>query len=149
MQVTKNLVMPYQLKLTDLPSVEVVCRIESPKGEFGAEMIRISGATGVTLSHTDTKMGKASELHGKIDPQALVTLIRLFEESGFMESEEENHGESEGPKRTLTLVLPGRKKRTEIIGMELSEFNRLIGAIKLAAGLGVPEALQKKFLNHL
>lgn len=149
MQVTKDLVMPYQLKVTDLPSVEVVCQIESPKGEFGAEMIRISGATGVTLSHTDIKSGKASELHGKTDPHALVTLLRLFEEAGFMEVEEENHGESGGPKRTLALVMPGRKKKTEIVGMEHSESNRLIGAIKLTAGMGVPEALQKKFLNHL
>jgi hypothetical protein len=149
MQEKKEPILPFHLKISDLPMVEFGCEISSSKGEFGTETIRISGSTGVTLSRMDTKTGKVSELRGKIDPQALITLIRLFEETGFMEAEEENLGDPEGLKRTLALALPGRKKKVEIVGMESEESNRLIGAVKLAAGLGVPEALQRKFLNNL
>jgi hypothetical protein len=136
MQENKESILPYHLKISELPVVEFGCEISSSNGEFGTETIRISGSTGITLSRMDSKTGKVSELRGKIDPHVLITLVGLFEEAGFMEADEESIGDPEGMK-------------LEIVGMESGESNRLIGAVKLAAGLGVPEALQKRFLIHL
>lgn len=88
-------------------------------------------------------------MHAKQDPQALIALLKMFEDNGFFEKEVETDPEKKEPLRYLELKIPGQANRVAIGGRYSALLRNLSGALRLAAGFSVPEALGREFLKEL
>ena len=141
--------LPFHLKVEDLLKVEFVSEYLPSQSKPWTESIRISGATGVTLIRQTPGTAKPDTLHAKKDPQALIVLLKQFEDNGFFEKEVDLDPESKDPVRVLALNIPGHSNRVAVGGRYQYLLGTLLGAVRLAAGFSVPEALSKGFLKDL
>jgi hypothetical protein len=146
---TTTLELPFHLKLEDLPKVEFACEYLPEPSKHWTESILISGMTGVTLIRNTPGAAKPDTLHAKQDPQAFITLLKYFEDNGFFEKEVDVDPESKEPLRYLSLSIPGQSNRVAVGGRYQYVLGTLMGALRMAAGISVPEALGRKFLKLL
>lgn len=146
---TQPIELPFQLKPQDLLNVEFTFEYFPPHSKAWSESIRLSGMTGTTLVRHVPGVGKPDTIHGKQDPQALVTLLKLYEDAGFFEKEVDVDVDNQAPLRFLSLAIPGRSNRVAIGGRYQYQLGSLLGAMRLAAGFSVPEALTNTFLHDL
>jgi hypothetical protein len=144
----ETLRLPFGLRLVDLPKVEIACEYHDPKPGTGSKRLSFS-VKGVKIVSQAGKEQPAEEISGKGYLEAIPSLLIRFEEEGFFEMDEDQVGDTEGPVRMLRLTLPGRSRTVKLTGIELAGIERLIGAVKLAAGFSVPEAQGKEFLKDL
>ncbi len=146
---TQTLELPFQLKAQDLLKVEFQCEYFPDPSKSWTEAIHISGVAGVTLLLAKPGVPKPDILHAKQDGPALIALLKYFEDNGFLEEEVEVDPTKNDPITYLSLFIPGQSNRVAIAGKESELLNQLFGAVKMTAGLSVPEALGKTFLQHL
>lgn len=146
---TASVEMPFHLKSEDLLKVEFNCEYHPLPKKPWTESIRISGVTGVTLIRQLPDASKPDTLHGALDPQAFLSLLKMFEDSGFFEKEVDVDPDGKDPVRYLVLAIPGESNRVAVGGRYQIPLEKLLGALRLAAGFGVPEALGKGFLERL
>lgn len=144
-----DIVLPFKLKLEDLPFVEILCKYQPDAQSEKQEWLRISPAVGVLLVRQESVKDKPEELKGKIAPEALIPLLTILESEGFFELPDDDIDDEKGPVRSMSLSLPARKKQVVMTGIKFRELDYLIGAVKMTVGLSVSEALGKKFLKVL
>jgi hypothetical protein len=144
-----DIILPFKLKLEDLPFVEIVCKYQPDAKSEKHEWLRISSVLGVLLAKQESTKDKPEELKGKIASEALIPLLTILESEGFFELPDDDIDDETGPVRSMSLSLPARKKQVVMTGIKFRELDYLTGAVKMTAGLSVSEALGRKFLKFL
>lgn len=145
----KAITIPFNLNPQDLLKVEFLCEYQPPGAKSWSEAVRISGVTGVALFRLNPDSPKTDSLVAKQNPQALITLLKIFEDRGFFESEANMDSLGTGSRRFISLSIPGQSNRVTVAGREVDQLNQLLGAVKFAAGISLPEALTKAYLQNL
>ena len=118
---------------------------------MGKEQLEISGDGTVTLTRSSNYKAPDQNIFGKVDPEKVVALLALFETEGFMDLERTYSTKSTIKNAwQMKLTLPsGEKPVFAEYGSAPPQFDRLMGAIRLLAGIGAPKSLGQQFFFHL
>lgn len=142
--------LPFGLRQEELATVEVMYGFYSAKSGAGKQEISIRGNSRVSLYMTRSRYDPPSIHEGKLDVAVVVRLLDLMEEKGFLGFQD--HYAAEGDphaRRVLRLVLPHNTKTVMLDQPGFPAFEVVAGAVKLAAGLALPEALKHRFFPNL
>jgi hypothetical protein len=142
--------LPQGLTDDDLPGVEVRLEFCSTKTGAGLQELTIRGDGQVALRRSGGHGGPVEERTGTLPPATVVRLLRALEDGGYFGLDDRYPGDPEAPRRILTVTLrPGREKQVAVDVPDVAGFERAYGAVRLAAGLAVPELLGRRFLANL
>lgn len=144
--------LPLSLKREDLAKLELSYGFYSAKTGAGEQEVFLHGDGRVRLKLTRAHDAEPEYRDGKLEPEVLLRLLELLESQGLMTLEDE-YPDEEGPprgRRILTLTTPGTSKRVIVNEPDTPrEFERMAGALLLAAGLATPDALLHRFFPNL
>jgi hypothetical protein len=142
--------LPFNLKPSDLPGAKILVSQYSPKTGAGKQQIEIHADGTVRVIRTVNYEAPEEVLMGKVtQPQALV-LFTYIESENFLQLDEDYKTGKVSARRQLELTLPGQTKSVWTdYEMTPPAFNRIVGAIKLLAGIAVPKSLGHDFLTSL
>ena len=138
-------------KDTPLDQVEVLLAFYSAKTGAGKQEITLRGDGLVRLFLTRSSQDKSPKiLEGHCDPASILRLLDLMEGLGIFGLPEEMPSDGHPhARRLLEVKLPGRFKRIALDEPGNYSIEQIIGAVKLAAGLCLPEALNHRFFPNL
>lgn len=143
--------LPFNLTQEQLPDVGISYASYSAKSGVGKAEITISGSGELALLQETVRDDPNPRVFTETIPMAIVTRLLdvLQEENFFALDDYYPHSGTPTGTRVITLTLPGRTKQV-ILDQPASApaFERVAGAIKLAAGLATPEALQQRFFQR-
>lgn len=143
--------LPLSLKPEDLAKLELSYGFYASKTGAGVQEVHLSGDGRVRLKLTRAYNLEPEHREGKLEPEVLLRLLELMETQGLMALDDEYP--SEGPpqgRRILTLTSPGVSKRVIVDEPDTPRaFERIAGALLLAAGLATPDALLHRFFPGL
>jgi len=139
----------FDLKQTELPQVEIFYAYYPGKTGAGKQELTLK-ADGLKLLRTRSMYTAAETREGPLPPQAVPRLLDVLAEENFFGLEERYPaGDHPSYRRVLRVTLPGRTKTVIVEGPAPAEFERIIGALKLAASMALPETLLKRFFPNL
>ncbi|HEV3469730.1 MAG TPA: hypothetical protein VG148_10445 [Pyrinomonadaceae bacterium] len=144
--------LPFGLSSEELGQVRITYTSHSAKTGVGKSQVVITGAGQVRLleeAFLDDPNPQTAE--GEVPPPVVARLLDLMQEVDFFALEELYRGEGEAPGavHVIELTLPGRSKKVMVSQpTTVVPFERVAGAIKLSAGLGLPAALQQRFFQR-
>jgi hypothetical protein len=136
---------------TPLDSIRITLAFHSAKTGVGPQEIILKGNGSVRLSYLRSLQDKAPKiLEGNCGSAAVIRLLDLMEGNGVLEMPDQFGGAPKGrSERVLELTLPGRSKRISVAGEGEGGIEQVIGAVSLAAGQCLPEALNHRFFPNL
>lgn len=143
--------LPFQLDLSDLPKVGILYGFYSAKTGAGKQEITISGDGTVKLFLTRSMYDAKPEVRqGKVSSEVILRLLDVIEGENFF-ALEDHYPPTHDPhaRRILRFTLPDREKTIILDEPRCPEFERVAGAVKLTAGLALPEALNRRFFPNL
>ncbi len=143
--------LPLSLTREDLSKLELSYGFYSAKTGAGVQEIHISGDGSVRLRRTRAYDAPPELREGKLEPEALLRLLQTVEHLGLMTLEDE-YPTDERPIARRILKLTSPKVNKQILAdepMAPPEFERLSGALLLAAAQATPEALGHRFFPNL
>jgi hypothetical protein len=138
-------------KDTPLDQVEILLGFYSAKAGAGKQEIRLRGDGKVHLFFTKSEQDTSPKvLEGHCGVEPVLRLLDLMEGLGFFGLPEEtpSHGHPHA-RRLLEVKVPGRFKRIALDEPGNYSIEQVIGAVKLAAGQCLPEALNHRFFPNL
>lgn len=142
---------PFGLDAESLKSAKIFIAVYTPKTGMGKEQIEISGDGSIKLIRSDNDRAPDQIVQGKVDAERAAALFALFESEGFMDLER-TYSTKSTIKNTwqMKLTLPsGEKPVFAEAGSTPPQFDRLMGAIRLLAGIGAPKSLGRQYFFHL
>lgn len=149
----KPSVQPLPFGLTPVTLLQARIFIEgySPKTGAGKERIEIFGTGEVRLIRTDNYKAPEESVSVKVRPSDVAALLTLMESEGFMQMDSEYKGNSVYSLRTqVNLQIPTAEKSVYADDMVAPpKFERMVGAIKVLAGLASPLALNRQYFFRL
>lgn len=136
---------------TPLEKVEILLAFYSAKSGAGKQEITLRGDGLVRLFFLKSVQDKAPKtLEGRCDFRAVLRLLDLMEGLGLFGLPEEIPSEGHPhARRLLEVHLPDRTKRIALDEPGNYAIEQMIGAVKLAAGQCLPEALNHRFFPNL
>ena len=136
---------------TALETITVTLDFFGAKTGAGTQRITLRGDGMVRLDFARSVQDKhPKSLEKDCGPATVLRLLDLMEANGVMGMPERIGGEPKGrSQRVLGLNLPGRTKRIAVVEDGGFAINEIIGAVKLAAGQCLPEALNHRFFPNL
>lgn len=143
--------MPFGLDAEGLKSAKIFIAVYTPKTGMGKEQIEISGDGNIKLIRSDNDRAPDQIVQGKVEPVKAAALFAMFESEGFMDLER-TYSTKSTIKNTwqMKLTLPsGEKPVFAEAGSTPPQFDRLMGAIRLLAGIGAPKSLGRQYFFHL
>jgi hypothetical protein len=131
--------------------IRIRLAFESGKPDAGKQEMILTGDGRVRLLHSRSSLDpKPKILDGTCDAKSIMSLLDLMEANGVMGMPERIGGEPKGrSQRVLELNLPGRTKRVAVVEDGGVAINEIFGAVKLAAGQCLPEALNHRLFPNL
>jgi hypothetical protein len=146
-----QLAWPFGLTPETLADVELFYGFQSAKTGAGKQEIVIHGDGAVRLFFSQSRYDEEPQVReGRLPEEVVVRLLEVVEEQHLFHLED--HYPPEGPSRggwIIRVDLPDKSKRVAVEGTHPPSFERVAGAIKLAAGLALPEALGGRFFPTL
>jgi hypothetical protein len=142
---------PFGLNGEGLKSAKIFIAVYTPKTGMGKEQIEIGGDGTIKLIRSDNDRAPDQIIQGKVEPEKAAALFALFESEGFMDLER-IYSTKSTIKNTwqMKLTLPsGEKPVFAEFGSTPPQFDRLMGAIRLLAGMGAPKSLGRQYFFHL
>jgi hypothetical protein len=142
--------MPFGLNKSDLANVEVVYGFYSSKTGAGEQKIILTGNGKVQLYLTRAYNAKPEIKDGRLSSDVFLRLLDIMEEENIF-GLEDRYPSVSAPhgRRIMRLTLPGRIKNISLEESVSPEFERIAGAVKLAAGVALPESLKQNFFPNL
>jgi hypothetical protein len=138
-------------KETPLDKVEILLGFYSAKTGAGKQEILLKADGSVRLFFSKSMQDKAPKaLEGHCQPETVLRLLDLMEGLGLfgLSDEVPAEGHPHG-RRLLEVRLPDRMKRIALDEPGNYSVEQMIGAVKLAAGQCLPEALNHRFFPNL
>ena len=136
---------PFSLPEGDLQGVEVSYGIYSSKTGAGVEEVTLLAAR-VVLLRTASREAPPETREGPLPPGALLRLLQVMEDQRFPTIAD--HASTRPTvRRILKLKTPGLSRQVVVDGDGDARFERVVGAVLLAASLGRPEVLGRKFFH--
>ena len=143
--------LPFMLSQENLAKVQIAYASYSAKTGVGKSEISIFGVGRVKLlEETCLDDPNPKVLEGEIPLPILVRVLDAMEEEEFFALEDlYQHSGTPTGTRVIELSLPEKSKKVILMQPALClPFERIAGAIKLAAGLVLPDALQYRFFGR-
>lgn len=138
-----QLAWPFGLTPETLADVELFYGFQSSKTGAGKQEIVIRGDGDVRLFFSRSMYDEEPQVReGRLPEEVILRLLEVVEEQHLFHLED--HYPPEGPSRggwIIRVELPDKSKRVAVEGTHPPPFERVAGAMKLAAGLALPEAL--------
>ena len=109
---TQSPALPFGLKVTDLPQVEIMYAFYSAKTGAGRQELTISGNGTVRLLLTRTRDDQPVIREAQLHPQVIATLLDFMASQSFLGFSDHYPSSHAHPhsRRVLRLVLPGQTK---------------------------------------
>ena len=142
---------PFGLSAQDLPKAKLSLASYSPKTGAGKERIEIDGTGEVRLIRSDNYEAPEETVKAKVMPGDVSALLVLIEAEGFMQMEQTYKGNNNYSLRChikLTLPTGGKEVFADQV-VAPPEFERILGAIKVVAGMASPLALNHQYFFRL
>ena len=142
---------PFGLDSAGLKKAKIFIAVYTPKTSMGKEQLEISGDGVITLTRSANYKAPDQSIYWKVESEKVVALLALFESEGFM-GLERTYSTKSTIKNTwqMKLSLPNEEKPVFAeSGSTPPQFDRLMGAIRLLAGMGAPKSLGQQFFSHL
>lgn len=138
-------------KDTPLDKVEILLAFYSAKTGAGKQEITLRGDGTVHLYFSRSMQDKTpKQMEGACDPGTVIRLLDLMEGLGLFGLPDEVPSEGHPhARRLLEVRLPGRMKRIALDEPGNYAIEQMIGAVKLAAGGCISEALNHRFFPNL
>ena len=143
--------LPLSLTREELAKLELSFGFYSAKMGAGVQEIHILGNGSVRLKRTRSHDADPEVREGTLEPEALLRLLQTVEHLGLMTLEDE-YPTDERPIARRILRLTSPKVNKQVLAdepMAPPEFERLAGALLLAAAQATPEALGNRFFPNL
>lgn len=142
---------PFGLTVQDLSKATLSLSGFSPKTGAGKERIEILGTGEVRLIRSENYKAPEEVVKAQVKPSDVAALLALMETEGFMELDAEYKGGNVYSLRTqLKLVLPGMEKSVVADNVAAPQkFERMVGALKLLAGMASPLAVNRQYFFRL
>jgi hypothetical protein len=142
---------PFGLSSQDLAKVSLFLASYSPKTGVGKERIEIMGTGEVRLIRSDNYKAPEESVSAKVKPSDVAALLTLMESEKFMQMEAEYKGNSVYSLRTqIKLQIPTAEKSVYADNVAAPpNFERMVGAIKVLAGMASPLALNHQYFFRL
>jgi hypothetical protein len=141
----------FGLTVQDVSKVQILYGFYSAKTGAGKQEILISGDGTVRLYLTKSMYDTRPESRqGKVSTDVILRLLNVIEGENFF-GLEDHYPPTHDPhaRRVLRMTLPNREKTVMVDEPRCPEFERVAGAVKLAAGIALPEALNQRFFPNL
>lgn len=143
--------LPFGLdKDSDLGKIRIKLAFHSAKTGAGRQEMTLWGDGRVSLFFSRSDKDKSPKtLEGTCESARIVRLLDFMEGNGVMDGPDQVGEKPGGSTRELEIVLPDRTKR--ILLRDTGEYSveQVIGAVKLAAGQCLPEALNHRLFPNL
>lgn len=138
-------------KDTPLDKVEILLAFYSAKTGAGKQEITLRGDGTVRLFFSKSAQDKTPRVvEGQCGVEPVLRLLDLMEGAGLFGLPEEAPSDGHPhARRLLEVKLPGRFKRITLDEPGNYSIEQVIGAVKLAAGQCLPEALNHRFFPNL
>jgi hypothetical protein len=139
----------YELNESDLAKIEISYLHHSGKLGAGYQEIIFLGDGTVQLKKTVSLQAKPEIVEGRVDKKVFLPILALMEEENFLglEDDKPTNGRNLGY-RKLTLKLPLVTKSVLLCEPGNPQFERIGGALKVIAGIALPQALGYKFFPN-
>lgn len=153
-ELPRDEVLPFGLKVEQLPEVEVSVRYQSPKTGAGRQQLIIRGSGEVALVRTMAFDKPEEIVEARAPLLAVVRMLGVIETEEFFALDDEYPQQRHGGRYTLHVKLPSQEKQV-MVAVQMREhqppqaFSHVLGAMKLVAGLATREALHHRFLFTL
>lgn len=141
--------LPYGLTAADLHQVTLSYGIYSAKTGGGREEIFFRGDGRVTLVRTQRYDAEPESLEGWLAAEVVWRLFELCEAQRFTGLDEEYRSDPMAGARIMTLGLPDGAHRVVVADLVCLPFERIVGALVLAASLANPAVLQRRFFQYI
>lgn len=144
-------VQPFGLDPHSIKTVKIFIAVYTPKTSMGKEQIEIEGDGTIRLIQSANYRAPDVVRLGKVEPALVSSLLGFIESEGFMDLERSYTTKSPIKNtRQIKLTLPsGEKPVSAEDDAAPPQFNRILGAIRLLAGMGAPESLGGQYFFHL
>jgi len=147
-----TLAKPFGLSQSDLQKTKLALASYSKKTGAGKERIEIMGTGEVKLIRSDNYQAPEETVTVKVKESEVAALLALLEAEGIMKLEGDYKGNNQmyAGRTHIVLTLPsGEKSVVADSDVEPPEFQRMVGAIKVVAGMASPLALNHQFFFRL
>lgn len=143
--------MPFGLdKASDLGKIEIKLAFHGAKTGAGRQEMTLWGDGRVRLFFSRSDQDKSPKiLEGTCEFRRILSLLDFMEGNGVMDGPEHVGEKPGGSARELEIILPGRKKRIFLQDTGDYSVEQVIGAVMLAAGQCLPEALNHRLFPNL
>lgn len=140
---------PFGISEEEIAAIEISLLFNSQKPDAGDQEVLLFGSGKVRLRATPIIDGKTKTKEGTIEKKTIIALLALMDEERFLGLQDRYPFKSEPHGiRVLTLKLPRQTKQVIFEEGDCPQFERIAGAVKLAAGIALPEALGMRFFSH-
>lgn len=142
--------LPFSLnKNSDFNEIKIRLVFEAGKPNEGRQEICISGSGKIDLFFSRSSQDKNPRiLEGNCDQHHIIRLLDFMEGNGIMDAESVAEN-GQGSRRFMELILLGKIKRIYLDEANGYSIQQIVGAIKLAAGQCLPDALNHRFFPNL
>lgn len=142
--------LPFQLKASDISKIRISYLYHSQKLNAGSQEIIFTGSGTLQLKKNLSNIEKPEVKEVKIGTKEIITLLSKMEEDHFLNLANEYRTQStDHAYRKISLTLPNQSKDVMLFDQNCEEFEMVAGAIKIIAGLNMPEALNHDFFPDL
>ena len=132
-----------------LEGIVITYEILSTKVGAGKQEIHIRGDLTAKLYYTKNCEAAPKTAEASIPKEALLRLLEMFESENFELMEKEIEESPMAGLRRLKLTRSGKVYTVGRRGAIDAKFERLVGAVKLVAGLAHPSVTQQTFFPNL
>ena len=140
--------LPFGLEKMD--SVVITYAVQAGKSGAGREEITISGGGEVRLLQTLRQDAEPTIRTGKVPPETVMRLLELFKSARFTALDPEQTGsEPLQGSRSVALIAGATQHAVVMIGGGVFKANEFVGAIKVVAGMALPEITQGGLLRYM
>jgi hypothetical protein len=130
--------------------VVIACALYSAETGGGSEELEIRGRESkVILRYKENYQSQPKTMEGQISAAVVARLVEMFDHEMFSEMTASGADNPRADLWVLTFKRKGTEKVVKRRGIVDAEFERLVGAVKMAAATALPEVSQGKFLPNL
>lgn len=142
--------LPFNLTSSDLKNVEILYAFYSAKTGAGKQEITITGTGKIKLLLTRSYSSPPEVREGTVSPELASRLLDFIAGENFL-TLNDRYPSHDAPhaRRVIRLTLPDGGKTVLVDEPICPEFERIAGAVKFVAGVGLPEALHQQFFPNL
>jgi hypothetical protein len=142
--------LPFGLKEDQLKEVEVMLGFYSAKTGAGKQEMSIDGTGKVKLFMTRVRDGEPETREGQVEKVVVVTLLDFLEGQEVLGMDDVYPSDHDPhARRLIRVTLPGQVKNVALDEPGVPAFEQIFGAVRLACGVGMPEALNHRFFPNL